>query len=154
AIRCTARARDHSRHREFVSFLTNGFDFDIAEDSMKATALASQALTGDDCAASAWLEPPSGLGRFGRMLGRSAAMRNLFALLARVAPTGVAILIEGETGTGKELCAEAIHRASARAQAPFVVCDLAGMSRSLIESELFGHARGAFTGAVTDHAGA
>jgi DNA-binding NtrC family response regulator len=91
---------------------------------------------------------------FGRMLGRSLVMRRLFATLERVAPTNASVLIEGETGTGKELCAEAIHRASTRAGAPLVVCDLAGISRSLIESELFGHARGAFTGANSDRAGA
>jgi DNA-binding NtrC family response regulator len=64
------------------------------------------------------------------------------------------VLIEGETGTGKELCAEAIHQAGPRAQKPFVICDLAGVSRSLIESELFGHVRGAFTGADRDRDGA
>src|SRR5678816_3088130 len=66
----------------------------------------------------------------------------------------VAVLIEGETGTGKELCAEAIHSAGGRAKGPFVICDLAGVSRSLIESELFGHMRGSFTGADRDRIGA
>jgi two-component system nitrogen regulation response regulator GlnG len=64
------------------------------------------------------------------------------------------VLIEGETGTGKELCAEAIHKASTRARGPFVVCDLAGVPRTLIESELFGHVKGAFTGAAADRVGA
>jgi two-component system nitrogen regulation response regulator GlnG len=64
------------------------------------------------------------------------------------------VLIEGETGTGKELCAEAIHRASPRARGPLVVCDLAGVPRTLIESELFGHVKGAFTGATADRIGA
>src|SRR6185295_17602594 len=64
------------------------------------------------------------------------------------------VLIQGATGTGKELCAEAIHAASVRAKGPFVICDLAGISRSLIESELFGHVRGAFTGAESDRDGA
>jgi DNA-binding NtrC family response regulator len=97
---------------------------------------------------------PSSADRFGRLIGRSLRMREVYAMLERVAQSDVAILIEGETGTGKELCAEAIHEAGARAQGPFVICDLAGVSRSLIESELFGHVRGAFTGADRDREGA
>ena len=81
-------------------------------------------------------------------------MRDIYSLLERVAPSDLAVLIEGETGTGKELCAEAIHDRSPRAKEPFVICDLAGMSRSLIESELFGHVRGAFTSADRDRQGA
>ena len=98
--------------------------------------------------------PPSTRDHFGGLLGRSLAMRELFAVLERVAPSDVAVLIEGETGTGKELCAEAIHAASRRAGKPFIVCDLAGVARSLVESELFGHVRGAFTGADRDREGA
>jgi DNA-binding NtrC family response regulator len=97
--------------------------------------------------------PPSASHQFGRLLGHSPAMRRLFAVLERVAPTTASVLIEGETGTGKELCAEALHQASGRT-GPLVVCDLAGISRSLIESELFGHVRGAFTGAQADRVGA
>jgi transcriptional regulator with GAF, ATPase, and Fis domain len=78
----------------------------------------------------------------------------VFAVLELIAQSDVAVLIEGETGTGKELCAEAIRSAGPRAKGPFVVCDLAGVSRSLIESELFGHVRGAFTGADRDREGA
>jgi two-component system nitrogen regulation response regulator GlnG len=98
--------------------------------------------------------PPSAATRFGGLIGRSLAMRRVFTLLERVAATDTPVLIEGETGTGKEVCAEAIHRHSARAPHPFVVCDLAGVARSLIESELFGHVRGAFTGASSDRDGA
>ena len=97
--------------------------------------------------------PPSQADRFGGLRGRSLAMREVFALLERVAPTDLAVLIEGETGTGKELCATALHAASARRRRPFVVCDLGGLSRSLLESELFGHVRGAFTGAERNCAG-
>jgi transcriptional regulator with GAF, ATPase, and Fis domain len=97
---------------------------------------------------------PSSADRFGRLIGRSLRMREVYAMLERVAQSDVAVLIEGETGTGKELCAEAIHSAGARANKPFVICDLAGISRSLIESELFGHVRGAFTGADRDREGA
>jgi transcriptional regulator with GAF, ATPase, and Fis domain len=91
--------------------------------------------------------PPSTADHFGQLQGRSLAMRELFALLENVAPTDSDLLLLGETGTGKELCAEAIHSASSRSSRPFVVCDLAAVSPSLLESELFGHVRGAFTGA-------
>jgi two-component system nitrogen regulation response regulator GlnG len=97
---------------------------------------------------------PSSSERFGGLLGPSLKMREVFAVLELVAQSDVAVLIEGETGTGKELCAEAIRSAGPRAKTPFVVCDLAGVSRSLIESELFGHVRGAFTGADRDRQGA
>jgi DNA-binding NtrC family response regulator len=97
---------------------------------------------------------PSASDRFGRLLGRSLRMREVFAVLELVAQSDVAVLVEGETGTGKELCAEAIRGAGSRARGPFVICDLAGVSRSLIESELFGHVRGAFTGADRDREGA
>ncbi len=97
---------------------------------------------------------PSQADRFGALTGTSLRMREVYSLLERVAQSDVAVLIEGETGTGKELCAEAIHSAGPRAGKPFVICDLAGVSRSLIESELFGHVRGAFTGADRDREGA
>jgi hypothetical protein len=92
--------------------------------------------------------PLSSRERFGGLLGRSAVMRRLFALLERVAPTDATLLVEGESGTGKELVAEAVHDASARAAGPFIVFDCSAVSATLIESELFGHVRGAFTGAV------
>jgi transcriptional regulator with GAF, ATPase, and Fis domain len=98
--------------------------------------------------------PPSQLDRYHGLIGKSLRMREVYSLLERIAQTDVAVLIEGETGTGKELCAEAIHAAGARAPKPFIICDLAGVSRSLIESELFGHVRGAFTGADRDREGA
>jgi transcriptional regulator with GAF, ATPase, and Fis domain len=85
---------------------------------------------------------------FGDLLGRSSRMRELFADLARIAPTDVTLLIEGETGCGKELVAESVHRASKRASAPFVVFDCSAVAPTLIESELFGQVRGAFTSAV------
>jgi DNA-binding NtrC family response regulator len=80
-------------------------------------------------------------------------MRRLFALLQQIARVHSDVLVDGETGTGKELCAEGLHAQSARAAGPFVVCDLAGIARALIESELFGHVRGAFTGAERDRTG-
>ena len=91
---------------------------------------------------------------FGPLVGESAAMRRVFATLRRVAPTDSTILVTGESGTGKEVCARAIHEASARAKKPLVVVDCGALPATLIESELFGHVRGAFTGAVRDRAGA
>jgi two-component system, NtrC family, response regulator GlrR len=91
---------------------------------------------------------------FGTLLGRTAVMRELFAQLGKMAQTNASILITGETGTGKEVVARALHDASPRAAAPFVVVDCAALPPDLLESELFGHARGAFTGAVAAHEGA
>jgi transcriptional regulator with PAS, ATPase and Fis domain len=91
---------------------------------------------------------------FGKLLGRSTAMRELFATLSRVAPTDSCVLIQGETGTGKELVAGALHEASKRATGPFVVVDCGALPENLLETELFGHARGAFTGADSAREGA
>jgi len=91
---------------------------------------------------------------FGALVGTSRKMREVFTLLERLAPGGSDVLVLGETGTGKELCAEAIHQESPRSSGPFVIVDLAGIAPTLIESELFGHVKGAFTGAHTDRAGA
>jgi DNA-binding NtrC family response regulator len=91
--------------------------------------------------------------RFCNMLGRSVPMRRMFGLLERIAPTDMSVLVEGETGTGKELVAEGLHRQSRRAEGPFVVFDCSAVSQNLIESELFGHKKGAFTDARQDRAG-
>ncbi len=99
-------------------------------------------------------EPVSPEERFGRVTGRSLAMRRIFAVLPRIAASDSTLLIEGETGTGKGLLAESIHQASPRAGGPFVVIDCGSIPPSLIESELFGHARGAFTGAHAARIGA
>jgi len=92
--------------------------------------------------------------RFGNMLGRDPKMRQVFSLLEDVAHSEATVLLEGETGTGKELLAEEIHRHSPRVAKPFVVFDCATQPKELIESALFGHVRGAFTGAVADRKGA
>jgi transcriptional regulator with GAF, ATPase, and Fis domain len=88
------------------------------------------------------------------VLGPSLAMRSIFGVLERIAPTDASVLIEGETGTGKDMLARAIHQQSARKDQPFVVVDCGAVSYNLIESELFGHERGAFTGAVATRQGA
>jgi len=118
------------------------FEEDAGEDSEEDEATEGDALG---------LEGPS---RFGDALGHSAAMRRVFAVLQRLAPTDLTITILGETGTGKDVLARAIHAASPRRSAPFVVFDCGAAAPTLIESQLFGHERGAFTGAVDQRRGA
>ncbi|MCA9673130.1 MAG: sigma 54-dependent Fis family transcriptional regulator [Myxococcales bacterium] len=98
--------------------------------------------------------PLSGDDRYGTLLGRSPQMRAIFAQLSPIASSDATVLIDGETGTGKEGLAEEIHRASARAGGPFVIVDCGAIPDNLIESELFGHMRGSFTGATSDRVGA
>jgi DNA-binding NtrC family response regulator len=90
---------------------------------------------------------------FGNAVGGSAKMRSLFAMLNRVAVTDTTVMLLGETGTGKEALAEAIHRHSRRSEGPFIVVDCGSIPKELIGSELFGHARGAYTGATGDKQG-
>jgi transcriptional regulator with GAF, ATPase, and Fis domain len=97
---------------------------------------------------------PSDKTRFGDALGKSLSMRTIFAVLERIAPTDATVLFEGETGTGKDVLARATWTQSLRASGPFVVVDCGAVSYSLLESELFGHERGAFTGAVASRQGA
>jgi DNA-binding NtrC family response regulator len=92
--------------------------------------------------------------RFGALVGQSAAMRRLFDELARVAPVDSTVLLQGETGSGKDVAATEIHRHSARRAGPFTVVDCGGLPEPLVEAELFGHERGAFTGADRARAGA
>jgi len=87
------------------------------------------------------------LGRFGPMVGRSDAMRKIYELIERVAPTDASVLVTGESGTGKELVAETVHRLSRRSAEPFIAVNCGSMAPNLIESELFGHEKGSFTGA-------
>jgi transcriptional regulator with GAF, ATPase, and Fis domain len=97
---------------------------------------------------------PSERRRFGGMVGRSLAMRELFAVLELAAPTDATVLLCGESGTGKELAARALHDHSPRARVPLVVVDCGAITESLLDSQLFGHVRGAFTGADRDRNGA
>jgi DNA-binding NtrC family response regulator len=97
--------------------------------------------------------PASNLEEFGFAVGTSAVMRRLFGVLERAAPTSASVLLTGETGTGKDVLARSTHMKSARADGPFEVLDCGAVTSALIESELFGHERGAFTGAVSQHMG-
>jgi two-component system, NtrC family, response regulator GlrR len=98
--------------------------------------------------------PLSEQDHFDAMVGRSVAMRRVFALLERAAASDATVLLEGETGTGKEVAAESIHRMSARREGPFVVVDCASIPPDLLQTELFGHEKGAFTGAAAAREGA
>ena len=97
---------------------------------------------------------PSDATSFGGLLGRSLEMRRVFAVLERASLTDTTVLVTGETGTGKEVVAESLHKVSKRAGGPFVVVDCSSIPSQLIESELFGHVRGAFTSAASDRLGA
>jgi DNA-binding NtrC family response regulator len=99
------------------------------------------------------LEPATG-DRFGALIGQSVKMREIFTLLERVAKTDATVVILGETGSGKSAVARAIHEASERTAGPFVTVDCGAIAENLIESELFGHERGAFTGATRARQGA
>ncbi|HEX4474407.1 MAG TPA: sigma 54-interacting transcriptional regulator [Polyangiaceae bacterium] len=92
--------------------------------------------------------------RFGELYGSSPVMRGVFALLEKVSSVALTCLIVGETGTGKEIAARGIHQAGSRANAPFVILDCGAVNENLVEAELFGHERGAFTGADRSRSGA
>jgi DNA-binding NtrC family response regulator len=91
--------------------------------------------------------------RFDNIIGSSPAMQNVFRLVARCAPTNSTVLLHGDSGTGKELIAKAVHYNSLRKDKPFVAVDCTSLSENLLESELFGHVKGAFTGAVANKKG-
>ncbi len=125
-------------------YLPKPFDLDLAGAAARR-ALAAGAATVQAPAPASTPEPA--------LLGHSAPMRELFRAIGRVAASGLGVLVTGETGTGKELVAQALHRESARAARPFVALNTAAIPPELLESELFGHEAGAFTGAVRRHAG-
>lgn len=96
---------------------------------------------------------PSQQGELGGIVGTSEAMRRIFGIIEKVAPTGATIVLEGETGTGKEVVARTIHQHSQRASQTFIVFDCGAVQQNLIESELFGHEKGSFTGALASRQG-
>ena len=125
-------------------FLSKPFDLD------EAVAIAKRALSSESATEAPAL---AGTDEAAELLGQSPAMRDVFRALGRVAPTHLNVLVTGETGTGKELVARALHRHSPRANGPFVALNTAAIPADLLESELFGHEAGAFTGATRRHAG-
>jgi len=124
------------------AYLTGGEVLRLGETSIRLVCSLSPATIEISSASS-----------FGRMLGESPEMRRLYPLCARLAQSDVPIVIEGETGTGKEVLAEAMHQGSARAAGRFVVFDCTAVAPSLLESALFGHEKGAFTGALAQRKG-
>src|ERR1700753_4428073 len=98
-------------------------------------------------------EPDQAERTFERIIGSSAALESVLEQVEQVAPTDSTVLIEGETGTGKELVAHAIHNASQRVGRPFIRLNCAAIPLDLLESELFGHEQGAFTGAIAQKTG-
>jgi DNA-binding NtrC family response regulator len=137
---------------------TNGTWYEGSRVSMVAVAAGSTLRLGQ----TSWrIEPeaqpldlpPSQARRFGDLVGESLAMREVFAVLERVAESDATLLVEGETGTGKELVARAVHDASERRRGPFVAVDCGALPEGLLESELFGHVKGAFTGAAQARTG-
>jgi DNA-binding NtrC family response regulator len=106
-----------------------------------------------DLEAEAKIVPFSDASSFGRVTGASREMRRLYPLCERLAATQIPVIIEGETGTGKELLAESLHEQGARASGPFIVFDCTAVPPALVESELFGHERGSFTGATATRKG-
>ena len=107
----------------------------------------------DEIAAETRQMPPEEVDRLGPLVGTSTQMREIFGLIERIAPNNVSVLITGESGTGKELAARALHMFSGRRNKPFVAVNCAAIPETLIESEIFGHERGAFTGAQERRAG-
>ena len=125
-------------------------DVDVGSGTtIRIGATTLRVIVGDDS-----IELPlSPRERFGSLVGSSVAMRRVYSILERTAPSHATVLLQGETGTGKELVARAIHDASRRAQGPFIAIDCGAIAPTIIESELFGHVRGAFSGAVNDRRG-
>ncbi len=117
--------------------------FDLNELTRSVAAALEGSAAGDDAE----------LGDDTPLIGRSAAMQEVYRLIARVVPNDLTVMVLGESGTGKELVARAIHDMGPRASRPFIALNMAAIPRELIESELFGHERGAFTGAAARAAG-
>lgn len=141
-------AAEAKRHGAYY-FLTKPLNLDEVELLLKRAA-HTRTLEVENRELSSRLQPVGGLDR---MLGNSPAMQDIFNRIRRVAPTNATVLVEGETGTGKELVARAIHSLSARHKGAFVAVNCAALSPQLMESELFGHEKGAFTGAVQRRVG-
>jgi two-component system, NtrC family, response regulator PilR len=130
-------------------YLTKPFKVDEI-NAVISRALEKRALVAEN---TALREQVSGRHRLASLIGKSAAMQRVYHLIERVSPTRTNVLITGESGTGKELVARALHTEGNRAGAPFVAVNCGAIPDELMESELFGHVKGAFTGAATDKPG-
>lgn len=130
-----------------VDYLLKPFDLEKVSQVV-ARVLADRGTQAPVAAGEPAVPPPPG-----RIVGSSPPMQEVFKQIALVAPTDLPVLITGETGTGKELAARAIHAHGPRRDGPFVATNLAALAPGVVESELFGHVRGAFTGAATDRPG-
>ncbi len=126
--------------------------FDFITKPWNNLVLLQRIRTAIDLNRKEYTETTDGFDRCG-IIGNNRRLNELLETAARIAPTDAPVLILGENGTGKEMIANAIHANSLRRQKPFVMVNLGGISRSLFESEMFGHAKGAFTGAVNDRKG-
>jgi DNA-binding NtrC family response regulator len=135
--------------RGATDFVTKPFQFDELMHVLQ-TALEQRRLKNENAYLRQQLDDRYGVAS---MIGRSPGMRSLFQLIETVAPTTTTILINGETGTGKEMVARAIHHASPRRQQRFIALNCSAIPETLLEAELFGHVRGAFTGAVVSRVG-
>ena len=142
-VATTAAAYKHGA----FDYLPKPFDLD------QAVAAAQRALAQRRSAAPSSPSPSRPSPRETELIGRSPAMREVFRAIGRVAASGLNVLITGETGTGKELVARALHTHSVRSSRPYVALNTAAIPSELLESELFGHEMGAFTGATRRHAG-
>jgi len=135
----TVDAAVHALHAGADDFLTKPVEPDVLSDRVARLLERRPRLAGES--------PPGGI------VGRTPAMKAVVDAVRLVAPTGATVLVLGETGTGKERVARAIHELSDRSEAPFIAVNCAALPDSLLESELFGHLRGSFTGAVRDKQG-
>ena len=132
-----------------VDYIAKPFDHQAMLDAVAETLRKHKKQAGQPAPAEASREGGGSRGSSGGMVGESPVMRQLFGQIQRVAPTDTTVLVGGESGTGKELVAKALHAASHRASRPMVSVNCAAIPETLIESELFGHEKGAFTGAVS-----
>ncbi len=132
-------------HSGAFEYLPKPFDVDEAAEQVTRACRKSRALSRDG-------EPPEET-RHPEIIGEAPAMQEVFRAIGRLARSNITVLINGESGTGKELVAQALHRHSPRAGRPFIALNMAAIPRDLMESELFGHERGAFTGAQTRRIG-
>ena len=136
----TVESAVRAMHRGTDDFLTKPVEPDVLSARVAELLERRPVTAGDDAAVAG-------------LVGRTAVMRALFASIRRVAPQDTTVLISGETGTGKELVARAVHALSPRTAAPFIAVNCGALGDGVLESELFGHVKGAFTGAVRDRAG-